>query len=72
VGPLDFAGVIVALDSLTAGPNVRLAGLLLAAGPAPARLRGPGSLRRSECAVRRAEGALARMVAGPWSWGISY
>ncbi|HEY0994421.1 MAG TPA: hypothetical protein VGD77_00385 [Gemmatimonadaceae bacterium] len=71
-GPLDFAGVIVALDSLTAAPNVNLHGLLLAVGQAPARLEGPGAIRRSECAVRRAEGALAHMTAGPWSWGISY
>lgn len=71
-GPLDFAGVIIALDSLTAAPNVNLHGLLLAAGPAPALLRGPGSLRRSACAVRRAEGALARTIPGQWSWGISY
>ncbi|MHB1073104.1 MAG: hypothetical protein ACYC3Q_09815 [Gemmatimonadaceae bacterium] len=72
VGPLDFAGVVIALDSLATGPNVQLHGVLLAAGDAPVRLQGPGAVRRSECAVRRAERALARMVAGPWSWGISY
>ncbi len=72
VGPLDFAGVVIALDSLTAEPNVQLHGVLLAAGDAPARLEGPGALRRSECAVRRAERALAHMIPGPWSWGISY
>lgn len=71
-GPLDFAGVIIALDSLDAAPNVTLHGLLLAGGDSPARLRGPGAIRRSECAVHRAEGALARMIPGQWSWGISY
>lgn len=71
-GPLDFAGVVIALDSLTAAPNVRLHGVLLASGAAPARLQGPGEIRRSECAVHRAEAALERMIAGPWSWGISY
>lgn len=71
-GPLDFAGVVIALDSLTATPNVNVHGLVLAAGAAPIRLQGPGAIRRSECAVRQAERALARMIPGQWSWGISY